>query len=222
MRICVPPWRSSVDLIHSRRRRRRDVDSLVSDGARRRLSALDNRTLSFFPSYATISLFPVLPPPLPPPGNLLSSRYEITALLVGPTWMAGSEIERGLKGASKEVHEMALLHPFVRRPFRVANCCGWHGGASDPTLTRLVLLKFFRVTRTMVIRWFRSFASRSRPLRVFCGEIAKPKRARSMKALIFAESDEEKQVAARLYQLTLSIRLTFYRLLRFTSALLES
>ena len=74
----------------------------------------------------------------------------------------------------------------------------------------------------MVIRWFRSFAFRSRPLRVFCGEIAKPKRARSMKALIFAESDEEKQVAARLYQLTLSIRLTFYRLLRFTSALLES
>ena len=97
----------------------------------------------------------------------MSSRYEITALLVGPTWMAGSEIERGLKGAFKEVHEMALLHPFVRRPFRVANCCGWPRGASDRTLTRLkTLLKFYRGTRTMVIRWFRSFAFRSRPLRV--------------------------------------------------------
>ena len=72
-------------------------------------------------------------------------------------------------------------------------CCGWPRGASDRTLTRLkTLLKFYRGTRTMVTRWFRSFASRSRPLRVFCGEIAKPKRARSMKALIFAEIDVEK------------------------------
>ena len=74
--------------------RRRRKDSLVGEAAHAG-RAVWVAPAAFLPSYTKISFFPVLPPP--PPQNLMSSRYGITALLGpddGTAGNPGSEIER--------------------------------------------------------------------------------------------------------------------------------